>query len=77
MHDLMEKQAETWAHEKRDLQTKIQDLLLHNEKVKDDSIKKIVAYKDKYLDYKQKVRQANTQIATLMQRVARFEIQTD
>jgi len=60
MQELLEKQAETWQHERRDLQGKIQDLLLHNDKVKDDCLKKVVAYKDKYQDYKQKVRLANT-----------------
>ena len=48
---------------------------MHNEKVKDDCLKKVVAYKDKYQDYKNKVRHANQQISTLMQRVARFEIE--
>ena len=75
LQDLIEKQAESWAHEKRDLQTKIQDLLLHNEKVKDDCLKKLVGYKDKYVDYKNKVKQANTQIGTLMQRVAKCELE--
>jgi hypothetical protein len=49
-------------------------LLLHNDKVKDECLKKVVAYKDKYQDYKQKVKLANNQIGTLMQRVARFEL---
>jgi hypothetical protein len=75
LHDLMDKHAENWSHEKRDLQTKIQDLLLHNEKVKDDCLKKVVAYKDKYMDYKNKVKQANAQIGTLMQRVAKCEME--
>jgi predicted nucleic acid-binding Zn-ribbon protein len=75
LHDLMEKQAENWQHEKRDLQAKIQDLLLHNEKVKDDCLKKVVAYKDKYADYKNKVKLANSQIATLTQRIAKYEME--
>ena len=74
LNDLMDKQGETWNHEKQDLQMKIHDLLMHNEKVKDDCLKKVIAYKDKYQDYKNKVRHANQQISTLMQRVARFEI---
>jgi seryl-tRNA synthetase len=59
---LVEKQAETWQHERRDLQVKIQDLLMNNDKVKEECIKKVVAYKDKYQDYKQKVKLANSQI---------------
>jgi hypothetical protein len=47
---------------------------MHNDKVKDECIKKVVAYKEKYQDYKQKVKLANSQIGTLMQRVARFEL---
>jgi hypothetical protein len=43
--------------------------------VKDDCLKKVVAYKDKYADYKNKVKQANVQIGTLMQRVARCELE--
>ena len=54
---------------------KIQDLLLHNDKVRDDCLKKVVAYKEKYQDYKSKVKLANSQIGTLMQRVARYELQ--
>lgn len=75
LHDVMEKQAENWTTEKRDLQLKIQDLLLHNDKVKDDCLKKVVAYKEKYQEYKQKVKQANGQIGTLMQRIARYEME--
>jgi hypothetical protein len=75
LHDLMDKHGENWSHEKRDLQTKIQDLLLHNEKVKDDCLKKVVAYKDKYMDYKNNVKQENAQIGTLMQRVAKCEME--
>ena len=40
-------------------------MLHYNEKVRDECLKKIVAYKDKYTDYKNKVKQANTQISTL------------
>ena len=75
MHEHIEKQGETWHHEKQDLQQKIQDLLFHNEKVKDECLKKVIAYKDKYTDYKNKVKQANQQISVLTQRVARFEME--
>ena len=44
---------------------KLQDLLMHNEKVKDECLKKVLVYKDKYGDYKQKVKRANQQITVL------------
>jgi hypothetical protein len=34
-------------------------MLTYNEKVRDECLKKIVVYKEKYADYKQKVKQAN------------------
>ena len=40
-----------------------------------ECLKKVLVYKDKYQDYKQKVKQANTQITVLTQRVARFEME--
>ena len=54
---------------------KLQDLLMHNEKVKDECLKKVLVYKDKYQDYKAKVKRANSQITVLTQRVARFELE--
>lgn len=48
---------------------------MHNEKVKDECLKKVLVYKDKYQDYKTKVRRANQQITVLTQRVARFELE--
>ena len=54
---------------------KLQDLLMHNEKVKDECLKKVLVYKDKYGDYKQKVKRANQQITVLTQRVARYEME--
>ena len=53
---------------------KLQDLLMHNDKVKDECLKKVLVYKDKYQDYKQKVKLANQQITVLTQRVARYEM---
>lgn len=40
-------------------------------------MKKVVAYKDKYTDYKNKVRQANQQIQTLMNAVAKLELEKE
>jgi predicted nucleic acid-binding Zn-ribbon protein len=49
-------------------------MLSYNEKVRDECLKKLVAYKEKYTDYKQKVKQANGQIQRLTQRVAKYEL---
>ena len=48
---------------------------MHNEKVKDECLKKVLVFKDKYQDYKQKVKRANQQITVLTQRVARYEME--
>lgn len=48
---------------------------MHIEKVKDECLKKVLVYKDKYQDYKQKVKRANQQITVLTQRVARYEVE--
>ena len=77
MAEQMERAQGEWTQEKRDLQVKIQELVLHNDKVKDDCLKKVIAYKDKYTDYKNKVRQANQQIQTLMNAVAKLELEKE
>jgi len=61
-NNLMQEMKKTQAlhsAEKNDMSQKLQDLLMHNEKVKDDCLKKVIVYKDKYTDYKNKVRAAN------------------
>ena len=71
----MVQKEEEWKSERTDLNQKLQDLLIHNEKVKDECLKKVLVYKDKYQDYKQKVKRANQQISVLTQRVARYEVE--
>ena len=61
--------------ERNEMQQKLKDLLMHNEKVKDECLKKVLVYKEKYSDYKNKVKQANQQINLLTQRVARYELE--
>lgn len=56
------------------MNTKLQEMLTYNEKVRDECLKKIVVYKEKYTDYKSKVRSANQQISTLTQRLVRYEL---
>ena len=54
-----QKKEAGWRKEKGDMNEKIQDLLMHNDKVKDECLKKVLVYKDKYQDYKNKVKLAN------------------
>jgi hypothetical protein len=56
---------ESWNRERADLNLKLQELLGYNEKVRDECLKKVVAYKEKYSDYKNKVKMANQQISVL------------
>lgn len=60
--------------ERGELNSKLQELLMHNEKVKDECLKKVIVYREKYQDYKTKVKQANEKINVLMDRMARYEI---
>ena len=71
----MQERENQYKAKENDMAQKLQDLLIHNEKVKDDCLKKVLVYKDKYTDYKNKVRSANQQIGVLKQRVARYEIE--
>ena len=71
----MATKEESWRTERAELNQKLQDLLMHNEKVKDECLKKVLVFKDKYQDYKQKVKRANQQITLLTQRVARYELE--
>ena len=68
-----EMKEKNWTAERADLNQKLQDLLSYNEKVRDECLKKVVGYKEKYCDYKTKVRSANHQIQVLTSRVARYE----
>ena len=57
------------------MNNKLQEMVHYNERVRDECLKKVVAYKEKYTDYKQKVKQANQQIQRLTHRVAKYEMQ--
>lgn len=74
LKQIYESKEQNWHNERQDLNTKLQEMLAYNEKVRDECLKKVVGYKDKYVDYKAKVRSANQQIATLTQRVVRYEM---
>ena len=48
---------------------------MHNEKAKDEYLKKVIVYKEKYGDYKNKVKNSNNTINTLLQRIAKYEME--
>ena len=56
LHKEIKKLQGQFQLEKNEMHQKLKDLLLHNEKVKDDCLKKVIAYKEKYTDYKNKVK---------------------
>ena len=49
---IFDSKEQGWNLEKQDLNQKLQEMLSYNEKVRDECLKKIVVYKDKYTDYK-------------------------
>ena len=59
---VIEAKEEGWNLERQDLNNKLQEMLNYNEKVRDECLKKVVAYKEKYTNYKNKVKQGNLQI---------------
>ena len=69
----METREEAWNNERNDLNTKLQEMLHYNEKVRDECLKKVVAYKEKYADYKGKTKSANEQIQKLMATVNKLQ----
>lgn len=64
-----------FGQEKHKLSSKIQELISANERIKLESNRQLVHFKTKYGEYKQKLRRANLNIATLLARVAKFDIQ--
>ena len=61
--------------ERVELVSKVQELMSQNERLKIESNKQLGSYKNKYSEYKQKLRKANQNIATLLTRLAKFDIQ--
>lgn len=64
-----------YGKEKQQLGSKISELISSNERIKLESNRQLVHFKTKYGEYKQKLRRANQNIATLLARVAKFDIQ--
>ena len=61
--------------ERVELVSKVQELISQNERLKLESNKQLSSYKSKYTEYKQKLRKANQNIATLLTRLAKYDIQ--
>ena len=61
--------------ERVELVSKVQELMAQVERIKLESSKQLSSYKSKYSEYKQKLRKANQNIATLLTRLAKFDIQ--
>lgn len=62
--------------ERVDLIHRVQDLTQQNERIKIDCMRQLNHFKAKYTEYKQKLRKANQNIATLLGRIAKYDIQT-
>jgi hypothetical protein len=54
---------------------RVYDLAQQNERLKIESARQTNHYKAKYTEYKQKLRKANQNIATLLSRIAKYDIQ--
>jgi hypothetical protein len=54
----------------------VHELAQQNERIKIDSARQLNHFKSKYTEYKHKLRKANQNIATLMARIAKYDIQT-
>ena len=48
--------------------------MAQNDRIKLESNRQLGSYKNKYTEYKQKLRKANQNIATLLTRLAKFDI---
>lgn len=64
-----------WKRERADLVKRVHELMASGEKGKEDGGKQMYKMKQKYLDYKEKVRKANANIQVLMQKVAKYELE--
>ena len=63
-----------WKKEKSDREMRINELQAYADKVKYDGNENIENYKNKYNDYKTKLKKANNSIQTLTTRLAKQEL---
>ena len=57
-----EDQLSHWKKEKSEMQQRIHELMAHSDKVRYDSQEQIESFKQKYTDYKNKLKKANVSI---------------
>lgn len=69
-----ENEAAQIKRERIDLVHRVQELAQQNERLKIDGHRQLNHYKGKYTEYKHKLRKANQNIATLMTRIAKYDI---
>ena len=75
MKDHYEKQFEMAQAERQEIQKRCRELEQYAERVKIESSRQVTHYKTKYSEYKSKMRKANQNIAVLMARVAKFDLE--
>ena len=61
--------------ERQDMIIRCQELTQNFERLKIESVRQISYFKNKYSEYKVKLRKANSNIATLTARIAKFVIE--
>lgn len=65
VNEMYDQDAQNWKKERQELHKRIQDLVRNQEHMRQEG-GKYMNLKDKYLDYKEKVKKANANIQTLM-----------
>lgn len=75
MRDHYEKQMDKARQDHTQLVNRCRDFEQAVERVKLESQRHITHYKTKYTEYKAKMRKANQNIAILMARIAKFDLQ--
>lgn len=61
--------------ERQDMIIRCQELTQNFERLKIESVRQISYFKNKYSEYKVKLRKANSNIATLTARIAKYDIE--
>lgn len=69
MNSRFNEDEQQWLNGKQELTHRIQELYIQLEKTKREAQTQVAVYKQKYSDYKTKVKQANHQIAVLSQKL--------
>lgn len=75
MKEHYEKQFDMAQGERQEMAKRCRELEQFADRVKIESSRQVTHYKTKYSEYKSKMRKANQNIAILMARVAKFDLQ--